>query len=346
MSQKQDDLFTGRAKGGRARMQAMTPEQRKAQARKAAETRWRSKPTLKATHAGPLPLGDYSIQSYVLEDETRVLSQRGLNEAFGLQHGGAKDRDGGRKLPRIIAAKAIEPYLSNDLTAGLLRPIRFTPPHGGNPVLGIPAKALPDICTAWLRAREKRVLNERQLATAQIAEIIMRGLAHVGIIALVDEATGFQKDRAKDALAKILEAFIAKELQAWVQTFPAEFYEHMFRLRGLDFPANSVKRPKYFAGITNDIVYRRLAPGVLEELKRATPRNEDGKPKAKYFQSLTTNVGYPKLKEHLGAVVAIMRMNKTWPGFMALLDQYYPRYGDTIMLPMDYEQSTDNGQGL
>jgi hypothetical protein len=167
MDEQSDDLFMGRAKGGRARMQAMTPEERRAQAKKAAETRWRSKPTLKATHAGPLPLGDHSIQSYVLEDETRVLSQRGLNEAFGLQHGGAKDIDGGRKLPRIIAVKAIEPYLPNDLTAGLIRPIRFTPPHGGNPVLGIPAKALPDICTAWLRAREARVLSDRQLASGK-----------------------------------------------------------------------------------------------------------------------------------------------------------------------------------
>jgi hypothetical protein len=347
-----DDIFdndsretSGRARGGKARMSALTPEERQAQARKAAESRWRSRPTLKATHAGPLPLGGYEIQSYVLEDETRVLSQRGLNEAFGLQHGGSNDR--GQKLPRFVGLKALEPHLSKDLMAGLLHPIRFTPPHGGNPVLGIPAKALPEICAAWLQARqEKELTTERQLATAQIAEIIMRGLAHVGIIALVDEATGYQTDRAKDALAKILEAFVAKELIAWVPTFPSDFYAQMFRLRGLNFPKDSVKRPQYFGVLTNDVVYKRLAPGVLDELKKITPRNDCGRPTAKYFQSLTSNIGYPKLKEHLGAVVALMRISKTWDSFMSLLNQHYPRFGDTIMLPLDYDQRTDTGSGL
>jgi hypothetical protein len=98
--------------------------------------------------------------------------------------------------------------------------------------------------------------------------------------------------------------------------------------------------------LTNDIVYKRLAPGVLAELKKVTPRNDDGRPKAKYFQSLTGNVGYPKLKEHLGAIVALMRISKSWQGFMNLLNEHYPRFGDTVMLPMDYDQKGDSGQGL
>ena len=157
--------------------------------------------------------------------------------------------------------------------------------------------------------------------------ILQHGFATLGIIALVDEATGYQKERAKDALAKLLEAFIAKELQPWVPTFPVEFYEHLFRLRGLPFPTSSVKRPQYFGVLTNEIVYKRLAPGVLKELRAVTPRNEDGRPVAKYFQSLTSNLGYLKLKEHLGAVVAYVRIGKTWAEFMLILNQHYPRYG-------------------
>jgi hypothetical protein len=109
------------------------------------------------------------------------------------------------------------------------------------------------------------------------------------IIALVDEATGFQRDRAKDALARILEAFIAKELQPWIRTFPTEFYQEIFRLRGLEYPTDSVQRPQYFGILTNDVVYKRLAPGVLEELKKVTPKNEAGRPMGKYFQMLTRN---------------------------------------------------------
>jgi hypothetical protein len=138
-------------------------------------------------------------------------------------------------------------------------------------------------------------------------DLLMRALAHVGIIALVDEATGYQRDRPATALAKILEAFIAKELQPWIGTFPPDYYEQLFRLRGLNYPQDTVQRPQYFGVLTNDIVYKRLAPGVLDELKKSIPRNEEGRPTVKYFQKLTSNVGYPKLREHLGAVVAIMK---------------------------------------
>ena len=153
-------------------------------------------------------------------------------------------------------------------------------------------------------------------------------------------ATPFQEFRARDALSRILEAFIAKELRAWIQTFPADFCEELFRLRGLDFPSESVKRPQYFGKLTNDIVYRRLAPGVLAKLKEVTPRNDSGRLKHKLFQRLTSNVGYPKLREHLGSVVAIMKLSEDWHDFMQKLDRLHPRYGDTIALPLD------SGRGL
>ena len=335
MSEKAE---TGRAAGGIARAAALPPERRREIASAAAKAR-HGRPPLKATHVGALPLGDPNITCYVLEDGTRVLSQRGLNDAFGIVHGGGKDR--GQKLPRFAAVPAIIPYLSNDLTAGLHEPIRFTPPHGGNPVLGIPATALPDVCNAWLRAREKgEIKTDRHLFSAQKAEIIVRGLAHVGIIALVDEATGYQADREKDALAKILEAFIAKELQPYLSTFPVGFYQQMFRLRGIEFPG-TVKRPQYFGVLTNDIVYKRLAPGVLDELKRL--KAESGKSRDKLFQRLTANIGYPKLREHLGSVVSIMKLSDAWGDFMKKLDRIHPRYGDQMMLPYDGE---DDGKGL
>jgi hypothetical protein len=110
------------------------------------------------------------------------------------------------------------------------------------------------------------------------------GFARVGIIALVDEATGFQRDRTGDALARILEAFVAKELQPWVKTFPNEYYAQLFRLRGLEYNTASVKRPQYFGVLTNNIVYDRLAPGVLKELKKVIPKSESGRPKGALSQ--------------------------------------------------------------
>ena len=201
---------------------------------------------------------------------------------------------------------------------------------------------MPKVCEVWLSARDAKALTKIQLPVAERADILMRGLAHVGIIALVDEATGYQDDRPRLALARILEAFIAKELQPWVQTFPADYYREIFRLRGLSYPTDKVKRPKYFGILTNDIVYKRLAPGVLTELKRV--KQDEGKPRDKLFQRLTQNIGYPKLREHLGSVVTIMKLSDAWSDFNSKLDRLHPRYSPQLVLPLEYQE--DDGRGL
>jgi P63C domain len=140
-------------------------------------------------------------------------------------------------------------------------------------------------------------------------------------------------------------------LQPYVPTFPTEFYQEIFRLRGLDYPKDSVKRPQYFGSLTNDIVYKRLAPGVLEELKRVTPKLGSGRHANKLFQRLTTNKGYPKLREHLGAVVTMMQLSKNWHDFLTKLDRLRPRLdmksvAQGQQLAFDYLSDEDSGKGL
>jgi hypothetical protein len=267
-------------------------------------------------------------------------------KALGMSIGGAGGGEGDR-LASFAAGKAISPFISNDLAIRMKSPVRFQAPTGGVPATGYEAMILADLCDAVLAARKAGALRAQQEHIADQCEILVRGFARVGIIALVDEATGYQSDRAKDALAKILEAFIAKELQAWIQTFPTEYYREMFRLRGLDFPSSSVKRPQYFGVLTNDIVYKRLAPGVLDELKRVTPRNDDGRPKAKYFQSLTSNTGYPKLREHLGKVVMLMQLSKDWEEFKLRLEEFLPVHTPQLtLLTGSPDLEMDEGRGL
>jgi hypothetical protein len=133
-------------------------------------------------------------------------------------------------------------------------------------------------------------------------------------------------------------------LQPYVVTFPGSFYEEMFRLRGLEFPNDSVTRPQYFGRLTNNVVYQRLAPGVLEELKRV--KAEAGRSRDKLFQRLTTNIGYPKLREHLGSVVTMMKLSKNWHEFMETLDRLHPPFNKSAQLSFDYDKSTDDGKGL
>jgi P63C domain len=189
------------------------------------------------------------------------------------------------------------------------------------------------VAEVYLKFRDDQILlhNEvpaRYAHMVAAADILMRALANVGIIALVDEATGFQRDRAQDALAKILEDFIAKELRPWVRTFPEEFYEQLFRLKGVQYPNHSVSRPQYFGHLTNDIVYKRLAPGVLDELRKLTPRKA-GALTTHLHRRLSENKGSPKLREHLASVVTIMKLSRDYDDFKTKLDSIHPRYGDT-----------------
>lgn len=168
-------------------------------------------------------------------------------------------------------------------------------------------------------------------------DILVRGFARVGIIALVDEATGYQRDRDKDNLAKILEAFVAKEIQPYVKTFPSDFYEQLFRLYQLPYPpaGNRSWRPQFFGKITNEIVYARLAPGLIPELKKIASKAER---KAKLHQSLTQDIGHPRLREHLASIVAIQKLSKSPREFFDNVNRVHVRYGQTLPLFDDVEQ--------
>ena len=200
---------------------------------------------------------------------------------------------------------------------------------------GYEATALPDICEAVLEARAQGKLRHQQMRIASRCELLARGFMRLGIIALVDEATGYQKERARDALAKILEQFIAKELRPNIRLFPSEFYENLFRLRGLEFPRDSGKKPQYFGHLTNDIVWARLAPGVLEEMRAIIPKRESGKGrKYPFTRRLTEDIGHPKMREHLASVTTIMKLSDEYDDFEVKLDRVHPRYDQALALPL------------
>lgn len=337
---------SGRARGGAARAQALSAEERSLIAKQAAGARWNDQlpQAVCGSPDRPLRIGEVEIECYVLEDGTRVLTQASFLRSLGRHPKANVRREGsGAQVPAIIQGRSISPYVTSEMIEKS-RPRSFFTPTGVR-ASGYRADLLPEICEIYLKARDQGRLPHNQKHVAVQADLLVRGLAHVGIIALVDEATGYQELRARNALSRILEAFVAKELQAWIQTFPDDYYRQLFRLRGLAYPDDPVKRPRYFGHLTNDLVYKRLAPGVLDELKRLTPRDDvSGRAKHKYFQRLTSNLGYPKLREHLGSVVTLMKLSDTWPDFMDKVDHIHPRYGDTLALPLEFQ--TDDGLGL
>lgn len=316
--------------GGIARKNALTSQERKKIAQKAglASAKARAKPTLKATHGAadhPLKIGNLEIPCYVLEDGTRVLTQSGVLSAMSLpDRGGA---EGKTRLARFFDGHAFTPYVSEDLASSTNNPIRFRT-TGGSIAYGFPAEMLVHLCEAILKARDGGLAGRYTRIIAQ-ADIIMRGLATTGIVALVDEVTGYQRDRPRDALAKIFEAFVNKEIQRWIRRFPPEFYENLFRLRGIPYSVEQgQRRPGYFGHLTNDIVYKRLAPNILEELQRVNPVDPDkGTRRSTHHQRLTNDIGVNALNSHIGSVVALMTITPDgeYDRFIELLDKVKPR---------------------
>lgn len=315
--------------GGKARAKSLSDEERSEIARTAAATRWNIP---KATHEGEIQVGDVSIPCAVLNDGRRLLTQSGFMIALGRarQAKGRAYYDSDVNLPAFLTAKNLKEFISNDLEVTSSQ-IEFKPMKGFR-AFGYPAELLPKVCEVFLKARDKKVLLPQQAHIAEKADILMRGLAHVGINALVDEATGYQEVRDRQALQKILELFISKELLKWTKRFPDDFYKEMFRLKGWDFPKLGTSKPQVVGHYTNDIVYDRLAPDILEELKRINPPDEKGNRPHKHHQWLTPDIGHPKLRDHISGVIALMKSADNWIGFKKALTKVYPkkRIGDTI----------------
>lgn len=341
-----DEKDPAKVRAALARAKTLSPEERSEIARNAALTRW-GDDAPQATHQGELKIGGASIFAAVLPDGMRLISQSTMLRALGRSPQPPAGSGGSTldELPVFLNAQVLKPFISNELIAST-RPVFFRDKSGSRSV-GYSASLLPKVAEVYLRYRDACLIEtgrvparyERMIAAA---DILMRGLADVGIVALVDEATGYQRDRASDALTKILEEFIAKELRPWVKTFPDQFYEELFRLRGLNFPSDSVKKPQYFGHLTNDIIYARLAPAVLDELRKTTPKNDVGRRQHHFHRKLTDDIGHPKLREHMAAVIAVMQLSADYDSFLTNLDRVRPSFIKTPLLA----HAKDNGQGI
>ena len=272
----------------------------------------------------PLKIGNVEIPCYVLEDGTRVLTQYGFYEAIG--RSGKPARGRGSSLENIapfLALQNLKPFIDDELINST-RPIKFLADKGGT-AWGYRAEILPKVCEVYLKARDAGVLLKSQEKFAMACDLIMRGLAHVGIIALVDEVTGYQYERDRDALNKILEAYIAKELLPWAKRFPDEFYKELFRLRGWRYSPMTVKKPQYVGKLTNQLVYEKLPPGVLDELRRKNPKNEKGHRLHRHHQFLTEDIGDPHLERQLIAVTTLMKVSPNWRKFEGMFRRAFPK---------------------
>ena len=277
----------------------------------------------------PLVIEGVQIPCFVLEDETRVLVQRGVATGLGMS------RPSGVQLHRFLLSKSIKPFVSSDLIEVLNNPIKFWTPNGiGH---GYPATILVEICRVVLAARDAGALRASQIHIARQCDTLIRGLATVGIIALVDEATGYQEVRDRLALHKFLDRYLKAEQAKWAKRFPDDFYQQIFRLRDWRWKGMKINRPSVVGHYTNDIVWDRLAPHIHDELRKRNPKSSSGHRPAKHHQWLTDDIGHPALQNHLSGVMAVMRLSSSWRVFNKNLDIAYPKQNVNREMPFAAE---------
>ena len=322
----------GAAKGGKARAANLTADERREIARGAAERRWGSF-LPKATHAGELKIADKPIACAVLENKKRVLTQETFLKAIG-RAGKAKGGKGSTSLvdgiPPFLAAENLKPFISDELLQSTT-PIIFRSVSGIR-AFGFDAMLLPMVCEVYLKARDRRAILPSQKHIVQACDLLMRGLARVGIIALVDEATGYQEQRAKDELIKILEAYVQPELRPWTKTFPDEFFRQIYRLQRWEYKPGMAKRTPYVGQLINKYIYEPLPPGVLPELKQLNPVTDAGYRRYKHFQFLTADTGNEHLDRQITAVTTLMRISDSKGEFEHNFEKAF-RY-DQLRLPL------------
>jgi hypothetical protein len=335
------------SKGGKARKQALTPEERSAIARHAVESRWAKEANRelpKASHTGPLRIADIEFECAVVKvGDTihRLVSEAKFMEAMGMYRSGAlstrrKRNEAGAQVPLFLAHKNLKPYAEKHLGGVHFQPLKYVT-ETGSVAHGIVDEVIPKVCEIWIDADRDGVLGERQKLIAQKADLLIRGFARIGIRALIDEATGFQYERPRRDLEDQLNKFLAESLSRWARTFPSDYFKHLCRLRGVELRPD-MRLPSYFGTLTNKLVYRRIAPGLLVKLKER--RGERGRPSNKLCWWLNDDVGKRELLIHLGVVVGLMKINTDYDAFERQLDQVAEIYPETPSLfhdPADWE---------
>lgn len=269
----------------------------------------------RATHSGTWIISEdsqISVQCYVINNNERVLSLRASSRAMGLTGGGST------ALVRNLNSKWISPYLSEDLREWLHKASRNELPDylstNGRKFTPLEASLFIDICKAYVDALHDDVLNENQIIIANRMYAIMTAFAKLGLVAIIDEVTGYQEDRDRSELQKILSHYISEELMPWTKRFPDEFYKQMFRLK--DWKYNGPKKNSYAGKLTNEYIYKYLPQGVLEELKKKNPRTTNSNNrKYKHHQLLTADTGVKHLDNQLQQTIALMKASEDWEQF-------------------------------
>jgi hypothetical protein len=314
---------TPQSKGGKARSELLPPSERQRIAREAANARW-EEPSLKAIFGAsekPIRIADIEVPCYVLEDQRRVITMNGMLDALAMARGGAMIK-GMNRLELFASQGRLKPFVSNQLHERIRNPIKFR--IGRTTAYGFDSDTLIELAEAVIRADNAGELQKQQAGIAHQCRVITSSLTRIGLIALIDEATGYQTKRDSDNLQQILTAYLLPEHRPWLQTIPDEFTNEIYRVYGWTRTSNN-RGPRYAGKLIRQLIYERLPKPVLPALDEANPTNAKYQRKRKHFQFLTEKQGLDHFRTLVITVMTLLRVSKNKNDFKGLLRSYFAK---------------------
>lgn len=268
------------------------------------------------THTGIIEIGNVQMYSLVTKTGKRLITASDVFTAVGKSRRGESRVEG---MPAFIGAKNLLPFIDENLEK-CIQPIKYKAKNGKIST-AYDATIIPRVADLYISAHRVGSLTKSQETVYERSLMIIRVLAKVGIVALIDEATGYQYDRDSQNLQRLLSAYISEDLMKWQARFPMEFYEQIYRLSGIHdkFDPKNPKRPQWIGTFTNKYVYDVFPDEVMQEIKKRNPIKESSRGTIfrghKHFQYLTENVGLPQLDKHLSKLIGVMQLSENMEDF-------------------------------
>ena len=243
----------------------------------------------------------HEIPCYVLEGDVRVIGRTPATEALtGIKGGGG--------FEKYLSVGAFKQFIDIDRVLGSLVPFRLPEVEGLETQLkGISTDLMIEIWRGFVAALEASnrpasgiSLIPRQREMALKASMLLTACAEVGLDALVDEATGSQGDRARDALDVKLRACLEQEMRKREKTFPDALWAQLARLT--KWKGSVTQRPKYWGKLVMEFIYEYPDPDVAQWLRENAPKPTHGQ---NYHQWLSSQYGLEKLVEHIWECIGI-----------------------------------------
>jgi hypothetical protein len=294
--------------------------------------------------SGEIAIDDLKIECYHLDNNTRVISGRGLQKILGIN-----TRKSGKKLIEasgntlqnlLISFKKkdncpdtvyeIEKVFKDEVIQFKRKGAGGSAPYTN----GFEATFLMDICHFIQDLYLSGILPEKYNELYDRATQVERAYSKLGIIAHIDEATGYNKE--KDEYHKLFKQYILEEAREWEKEFPEELIDIFYKIYGIK-KIKGKNHPWFFGKLINKYIYHPLANSngaILKMLQDKNPviisKNGTRYRKSRFFQFLKEEIGLPELRKHIWKFIGVGSASVNKSQLERSFARAFPQKGDQI----------------